>query len=200
MSNQDNENKLFPVFLKLETMKLLLVGAGNVGLEKLEAVVNNSPETAIKVVATEVFPEFRAFAQKYNVTILERAFVPDDLKDQDIVILATNNIELDAEIKASAKKRSLLVNVADKPELCDFYLCSIVKKGHLKIGISTNGKSPTIAKRIKEILIEVIPEDVHKLLNNMQKIRNKLRGDFAYKVDTLNKLTTDWKSDNIISK
>jgi siroheme synthase-like protein len=88
-----------------------------------------------------------------------------------------------------ANEKKLLVNVADTPELCDFYLGSIVQKGNLKIAISTNGKSPTIAKRIKEVLNETIPDEIESLLQNMQGIRNKMSGDFAEKVKQLDELT-----------
>src|SRR5205085_2366044 len=77
----------------------------------------------------------------------------------------------------------------DKPELCDFYLSSVVKKGNLKIAISTNGKSPTIAKRLKEIFTDVVPDEMDRLLDNMQHIRNQLSGDFNEKVAKLNEIT-----------
>jgi hypothetical protein len=73
--------------------------------------------------------------------------------------------------------------------MCDFYLSSVVKKGNLKIAISTNGKSPTIAKRIKEVINDSIPDEIEDLLNNMQAIRNNMDGDFAEKVRKLNELT-----------
>jgi len=82
-----------------------------------------------------------------------------------------------------------LVNAADKPDLCDFYLSSVVQKGDLKIAISTNGKSPTIAKRIKEVLNDSLPAEIDELLSNMQQVRNKLSGDFAEKVKQLNEIT-----------
>ncbi|MBO9571973.1 MAG: TSUP family transporter, partial [Chitinophagaceae bacterium] len=78
-----------------------------------------------------------------------------------------------------------------QPELCDFYLGSIVKKGNLKIGISTNGKSPTIAKRLQEIFNEVIPDELDEVLQNMHVIRNKLSGNFTDKVNKLNHITKD---------
>ena len=65
---------------------------------------------------------------------------------------------MSSQIRDEAKSRGKLVNVADKPELCDFYLSSVVKKGDLKIAISTNGKSPTTAKRLKEVLQEALPD------------------------------------------
>jgi uncharacterized membrane protein YfcA len=92
-----------------------------------------------------------------------------------------------------------LVNIADKPDLCDFYLGSIVKKGSLKIAISTNGKSPTIAKRLRETFTETIPNEMDHVLDNMQNIRNQLKGDFNYKVKELNKITTQYLSDGKVS-
>ena len=79
-------------------------------------------------------------------------------------------------------------------QIWDFYLGSIVRKGELKIAISTNGKSPTIAKRLREILTETIPDEVDEVLDNMQNIRQQLKGDFEYKVQELNRLTTEYLS------
>ncbi|WP_442946002.1 precorrin-2 dehydrogenase/sirohydrochlorin ferrochelatase family protein, partial [Ohtaekwangia sp.] len=84
------------------------------------------------------------------------------------------------------------INVADTPDLCDFYLGSVVTKGNLKIGVSTNGKSPTISKRIREYLEEALPDDTNDLLENMQKIRDQIKGDFSHKVKVLNELTTSF--------
>jgi uncharacterized protein len=89
-----------------------------------------------------------------------------------------------------AKDRKILTNVADTPVLCDFYLGSIVQKGNLKIAISTNGKSPTVAKRMREVFTEVIPNEMENVLQNMSTIRNHLKGNFAEKVKQLNHITT----------
>ena len=86
----------------------------------------------------------------------------------------------------------MLINVADTPDLCDFYLGSVVTKGHLKIGISTNGKSPTMAKRLREYFEEAIPEDTSTLLERMHQIRDRLKGDFSEKVKALNEITMAW--------
>ena len=82
-----------------------------------------------------------------------------------------------------------MVNVADTPELCDFYLGSIVKKGNLKIAISTNGKSPTIARRLKEIFSESLPDQLDDVLDNMHIIRAKLNGDLSARINKLNDIT-----------
>lgn len=186
-------NNLFPVFLKLESLETLIVGGGHVGLEKLTALLKNSPAAKITVVARTIQEAIKEFAKKYpHVKLLERNFKLWDLWDKDIVLLATDNRQLHETIRNFARTRRLLINVADTPELCDFYLGSVVTKGNLKIGVSTNGKSPTISKRIREYLEEALPEDTNDLLNNMQKIREQIKGDFNQKVKVLNEITSTW--------
>lgn len=180
-------NRLFPVFLKLEQLQVLLVGAGPVGLEKINALLQNSPDTKVRVVAERVAHSFRQFVvDKPAVQLYERFFVEEDLEDIDLVVLATNNPVLNEGVRVLAKKRHLLLNVADKPDLCDFYLGSVVTKGNLKMGISTNGKSPTIAKRLKEFLSDFLPEEIDETLELMYAMREQLSGDFKEKVNVLN--------------
>jgi siroheme synthase-like protein len=184
-------NPLFPVFLKLNQLHTVLIGAGNIGLEKLCAILLNCPEAQITVVALTISPEVAVLAAGYNrVTIVQKAFADTDLDDADLVIAATNNPELNDFIRSAARNRRLLVNIADKPELCDFYLGSIVQKGDLKIAISTNGKSPTVAKRLKEVLNEALPDELNITLTQVNQLRNTLTGDFASKVKILNELTS----------
>ena len=155
------ENNLFPVFLKLEDLRVLLVGGGNVAIEKLKAVIQNSPSTSIHIVSLTINEKIYALASEYpNITIEQKPYALSDLEDVDIVIAAVNDISTSKQISDDAHKKGKLVNVADKPELCDFYMGSIVKKGNLKIAISTNGKSPTIAKRLKEVIHNMIPEEM----------------------------------------
>jgi siroheme synthase-like protein len=183
-------NKLFPVFLKLEELRLLIVGAGTIGLEKLNAVLTNSPECRIKIVSTWFSREVHQLAESNrNIRCLEKAFDPDDLNDIDIVIIAVSKRDASEKIAAVVKEKGKLMNVADKPDLCDFYLGSIVTKGNLKIAISTNGKSPTIAKRLKEFLNDSLPDSINDLLNNMQQIRNDLKGNLSEKITQLNEIT-----------
>ena len=189
----EERNNLFPVFLKLKDLDTLIVGGGNVGLEKLNALLKSSPLARVTVVAPVVRDEIKAHAAaNKHIRIVERAFRVRDLQQKDLVMLATDDPELHHRIRALARKKRLLINVADTPALCDFYLGSVVTKGNLKIGISTNGKSPTIAKRIREYLEEVLPEDTDALLKNMQLIRERMKGDFAQKVKMLNDITASW--------
>ena len=183
-------NNLFPIFLKLENLRVLLIGAGNVGLEKLQAITNNAPKTKVKVVAKEISQAFAELANQFStIEIITAAYNTSYLDDCDIVISAVNDLTLSEQIRNGAKQKGKLINAADKPELCDFYLGSIVTKGNLKLAISTNGKSPTIAKRLKEIFNELLPEELDEVLNNIQQIREKLKGDFQNKVQQLNEIT-----------
>lgn len=188
--NVKSKNHLYPVFLKLEEMSVLLVGAGNVGLEKLESLLGNSPEAAITVVAPFIKQEVRELLQKHPAChLIERGYDHADLEGKDIVVLATDNPSLHKQIKEVANAKGLLVNVADTPDLCDFYLGSIVQKGSLKIAISTNGKSPTASKRIRQVLDEALPGELDEVLQKLHAIRNKLSGDFSYKVKEMNRIT-----------
>ncbi len=83
----------------------------------------------------------------------------------------------------------MLANIADTPELCDFYMGGIVNKGHVKIAISTNGKSPTAAKRLREFFEEVIPENVNEMVENLNEYRKSIKGDFEEKVNQMNTIT-----------
>ncbi|HEX7692199.1 MAG TPA: bifunctional precorrin-2 dehydrogenase/sirohydrochlorin ferrochelatase [Sediminibacterium sp.] len=158
-------NKLFPVFLKLEELRLLIIGGGNIGLEKLQAVLNNSPATRIRVVAETIQDRINALAETYpNITLVQKLYESSDLDGADMVIAAVNDLVLCGRIRSDAHKRRLLVNIADTPQLCDFYLGSIVSKGNLKIAISTNGTSPTMARRMKEVLNDMIPEEMDHVL------------------------------------
>ena len=189
-NSKEIKNRLFPVFLKLEELDVLLVGGGNVGLEKLSAMLNNSPDTKVTMVADMFRDELREYVKDYpNVLLIERKFEFNDLDNRDLVILSTDNSVLHASIKRATTERHILCNVADTPDLCDFYLGSIVQKGDLKIGISTNGKSPTMAKRMREFLDDIIPENIQQLLENLREIRKSIKGDFQEKIRIMNKVT-----------
>jgi uncharacterized protein len=185
-----SENKLFPVFLKLEKFRVLIVGGGKVALEKLTAVLQNSPATQISLVATNVSEEIAGLGKEYsNLFISQRAFAVNDLDKKDFVIVAVNNKQTSETIRQEAAKRKIITNVADTPEQCDFYLGSIVQKGNVKIAVSTNGKSPTIAKRIKETLDENFPDEIDEVVTNLSKVKTFLGGDFTSRVKELNEIT-----------
>lgn len=189
MSTNTTSNPLYPIFLLPERLNILVVGGGNVGLEKLTSLIKNSPQANVKMVASDIFEETKAYTLEHNIPTTQKAFSEDDLEGINILFIAINNKAESAKIRAIAKTKNILVNVADTPDLCDFYLGSVVTKGDLKIGISTNGKSPTLSKRIREYMEEALPDSTQDLIDNLGKIRSTLTGDFQSKVEQLNAIT-----------
>jgi precorrin-2 dehydrogenase/sirohydrochlorin ferrochelatase len=184
------QNNLYPIFLKTQEINLLIVGGGNVALEKLHFLLKSSPKAKVTMVAPFFKEETNTLAQEYNVCMVKAPYARVFLKSKHLVIAATNNLEVNEQVYNDAKKQNLLVNVADTPALCDFYMGGIVTKGNVKVAISTNGKSPTMAKRLRQFFEEVIPNDINLLVENLHSYRNTLKGDFQEKVNTLNKVTS----------
>jgi precorrin-2 dehydrogenase/sirohydrochlorin ferrochelatase len=184
-------NNLFPIFLKLENLHTLIVGGGYVGLEKITAVLDNSPLANVSLVSPDIRDEIRAIADvNSRISLIERKFEDADLAAKDLVIVATNDKEENARIAQVARSKNMLTNVADTPAICDFYLSSVVRKGNLKVAISTNGMSPTLAKRLKEVLGEALPDNLETAMEQLKAVRDMLKGDFASKVDELNRITS----------
>ena len=182
-------NELYPIFLKVNTLNILIIGGGNVGLEKLHFLLKSSPNANVEVLAKSFLPETVELAKKHGVNLIEKGYRRKYLKKRHLVIAATDDRELNRKIYTNAKKRYLLANIADTPEYCDFYMGGIVNKGHVKIAISTNGKSPTTAKRLRQFFEEVIPEDINQMVENLNEYRKTIKGDFGEKVNKLNEIT-----------
>lgn len=182
-------NELYPIFLKPHALNILIVGGGYVALEKLTFLLKSSPRANVELVAIDYIPEVINIIQEKGFKFKTRPYQLSDLKSRDIVIGATDSEEVNKQIYSDCKVNSILVNIADNPPLCDFYMGGIVTKGNLKIAISTNGKSPTMAKRLRQFFEEFIPNDIDTLLDNVNNYRKTLKDDFDYKVRTLNTLT-----------
>ena len=188
-------NNLYPIFLRMHRLETLIIGGGNVALEKLTFLLKSSPNANVTMVAINFSNEIKEVAQQFDVRLIKMAYDASFLYDRHLVIAATNKYEVNRQIYQDAKQRNLLVNVADTPELCDFYLGGIVTKGNVKVAISTNGKSPTTAKRLRQFFEQVLPDNIDDLVQNLNAYRNTLKGDFEHKVNTLNEFTK-----NLISK
>lgn len=192
----EERNELYPVFLKVNKLNILVVGGGNVGHEKLHFLFKSSPNAQVEVVAKHFLPETEELAKKHGAKLVKGRYKKKYLKKKHFVIAATNDAKLNKKVHRHAKKRYLLANIADTPELCDFYMGGIVNKGHVKIGISTNGKSPTAAKRLRQFFEEVIPENVNEMVENLNEYRSTIKGDFEAKVEQMNNITETLKVKN----
>ncbi|WP_372792841.1 bifunctional precorrin-2 dehydrogenase/sirohydrochlorin ferrochelatase [Lutibacter sp.] len=184
-----NQNELYPIFLKVAQLEVLIVGGGNVGLEKLTFLLKSSPNAKVTVVAKDFHPELMELAKKHTVKIIEDSYQVSYLKGKHMVIATTDSIDVNIQVYKDCKAQHILVNVADNPPYCDFYMGGIITKGNVKIAISTNGKSPTLAKRLRQFFEDVIPDNIDELAENLNKFRKTIKGDFSNKVTQLNKLT-----------
>ncbi|AOW08335.1 precorrin-2 dehydrogenase/sirohydrochlorin ferrochelatase family protein [Flavobacterium gilvum] len=188
-------NELYPIFLKLHNINVLIVGGGNVGLEKLSFMLKSSPNANVEVVATKFIPELEALVEKHpSVKLTQSKFKKKMLKKRNMVIACTDDLEVNKRVYKLARECYLICNIADTPDLCDYYLGGIVTKGNVKIAISTNGKSPTTAKRLREFFEEVIPEDINKMVENLNEYRKTLKGNFEEKVQRMNEITKGLKN------
>lgn len=184
-------NTLYPIFLKTENFNILIVGGGFVGTEKVSFILKNSPNANITLVAKEISVEIKSMVNgQQSIVLLEKSFEIADIENKQLIIAATADRVLNESIYHAAKAKNILINVADTPELCDFYLGSIVTKGDLKIAISTNGLSPTLSKRLREFFEDILPENINDLIVNLNEYRNTIKGSFEEKVKRLNEITS----------
>lgn len=185
----DEKNTLYPVFLKVRNLQVLIVGGGYVALEKLTFLLKSSPDAQVELVAPFFREETKQLAKAYGLKMTKKKYKSSMLKNRHIVIATTDKPKVNKKVYKGARKRYILANIADVPELCDFYMGGIVNKGHVKIAISTNGQSPTTAKRLRQFFEEVIPDNIDDMVKNLNSYRDTLKGDFEEKVTQLNSFT-----------
>lgn len=185
----EERNNLYPIFLKTEGLETLIVGGGFVALEKLTFLLKSSPNAKVTLVAPFFRDETKKIANKFGIKMILDAYHKTYLENKDIVVATTNKVDVNIEVYKDCKAKNILVNVADNPPYCDFYMGGIVTKGNVKIAISTNGKSPTTAKRLRQFFEDVIPENIDDLVKNLHTYRKTIKGNFEEKVEKLNMFT-----------
>ncbi|HEU4481221.1 MAG TPA: bifunctional precorrin-2 dehydrogenase/sirohydrochlorin ferrochelatase [Actinomycetota bacterium] len=140
-------NDLYVACIDLRGKRVLVVGGGPIGTEKVLGLLSAHAE--VTVVAPDATDELRELAASGTITWQERPYGPTDLDGRFLVIAATGDDELNREVHRNAEARDMLVNVADVPNLCNFILPAISRNGPLAVAISTNGASPALAKRMR---------------------------------------------------
>jgi siroheme synthase-like protein len=141
---------LFPMFLKLEGKRCLVVGAGGVGEPKIQSLLDTGAD--IHVVALEASQGVCDLARDGKAQLSLRAFVAGDLDGVFLVIVATSSRRLNKSIYREAQRRRVLCNVVDDPQLCDFFYPAVIRRGALQIAISTGGNSPSLAQKLRQQL------------------------------------------------
>lgn len=182
-------NNLYPIFLKTSNLHILIVGGGNVAEEKLAFLTKSSPDAKVTMVSPMFRNATKELATKHHVELIVDEYNANYLYGKHMVIATTNVQEVNIQIYKDCRKLNILVNVADNPPYCDFYMGGIVTKGNVKIAISTNGQSPTTAKRLRQFFEDVIPEDINQMVKNLNDYRKTIKGTFEQKVEKMNEIT-----------
>jgi siroheme synthase-like protein len=168
------ETPFYIACLKLTGRRCLVVGGGDIGLEKVEGLL--ACDGSVTVVAPEICAPLHELVEEGSVTWERRAYRPDDLEGTFMVIAATNDSEVNIGVYDDAERRAMLVNVVDVPPLCNFILPAIVRTGPLAIAISTAGASPALAKRMKSQIAAEYGEPYARLAVMLNDVRGWAKG------------------------
>ena len=182
-------NNLYPIFLKTRTLHVLIVGGGNVAEEKLSFLTKSSPDAKITMVSPLFRENTLKLAANYDVELIRATYKTEFLNGKHLVIATTDKPDINIQVYNDCRSMDKLVNVADNLPYCDFFMGGIVTKGNVKVAISTNGKSPTTAKRLRQFFEDVIPEDISRMVQNLNTYRKTIKGNFEQKVDKMNEVT-----------
>jgi siroheme synthase-like protein len=174
--------ELFPIFLKLGGRSALVVGGGKMAALRVQQLIRAG--ASVTVIAPKVGAEIEGLAKAGSMVLVRRGFERTDInRSYFVVIAATNDSKVQRAVSEEAERRGILCNVVDKPEFCNFYTPAIVDRGELKIAISTSGRSPSLAGKMREYLEEAIPENAADLTRTVGLLRSRLKleipGDLA---------------------
>jgi len=162
----------FPMFMDMHALKVLVVGGGQIATEKLEKLVDFTKE--ITVIAFRVEEEAQSLIDTHSLTLHQRGYAVGDIQDFDIVIVATDTVDLHRAIYEESRGSRVLVNSVDNTDYCDFIFPSYVKKDDLTIAFSTGGTSPAFAKQIRQHFEKIIPDSVGAFLRKMKDLRSTM--------------------------
>lgn len=172
----------FPIYMNIKNEdKVLLIGGGNVALQKLKVLIDN--QINIHLVAEQVdlsiYEYLSGYENSETAVEMELAEYREELLSDDysFVIAATNDRELNSRIAAASKKRNIPVNVVDDPELSTFIFPSIIKRGDLVIGISSSGKAPAVTQYYKERFAQQLPDNIEEILEAVGEYREQIKND-----------------------
>ncbi|MGD0628484.1 MAG: siroheme synthase CysG [Terracidiphilus sp.] len=163
---------LLPIFLKLANRNCLLVGAGNVALDKIGSLLSTGLN--LRVVAPNARPEIQQLAKDRKLEWINRRFEPADLDNNFLVIAATDAPEVNALVYQGCVERNILCNSVDDIPNCDFFFGSVVSRGNLQIAISTTGESPAVAQRLRREIDAQLPQDLGDWLENLGALRREV--------------------------
>jgi siroheme synthase-like protein len=160
--------------LKLSGRRCLVVGGGEIGLEKVEGLL--ACDADVRLVAPHAIGELRALAAEGSIAWEPRDYEPADLEGTFMAIACTDDSEINIHVYEDAERRAMLVNIVDVPPLCNFILPAIVRTGPLAIAISTAGASPALAKRMKREISALFGDEYARLAIMLNDARGWAKG------------------------
>jgi precorrin-2 dehydrogenase/sirohydrochlorin ferrochelatase len=164
--------RYYPVNLNVRNRPCLVVGGGSVGTRKVTALLDCSARvTLVSPVAGTVLT---GLAEENRIVWRQRSYRSGDLDAMFLVIGATDDEDLNRRIHQDAEERRLLCNIADRPEICNFILPSVIRRGDLTIAVSTSGKSPALAKQLRQYLEDFFGPEYEPFLQLMGEVRRRL--------------------------
>jgi len=168
------ETPFYIACLKLTGRRCLVVGGGDIGLEKVEGLL--ACDAKVVLVAPEAIEPLQELAAEGSIEWERREYRSSDLERTFIAIAATNDTDVNIGVYNDAEQRAMLVNIVDVPPLCNFILPAIVRTGPLAIAISTAGASPALAKRIKRQIAEEFGPEYARLAIVLNEVRGWAKG------------------------
>jgi precorrin-2 dehydrogenase / sirohydrochlorin ferrochelatase len=166
--------RYYPVFLDLQNVSCLVIGGGQVGERKVKTLL--SCGARVYLISRELTPYLQEEQQAGRITLLAQSYETDLLKDMFLVIGATDDPDLNGKIGQEAREQGILCNIVDDPKECNFILPSLVSRGDLTMAVSTAGKSPALAKKIRQDLEAGFPEIYGPYLDLLGRIRTEILG------------------------
>jgi precorrin-2 dehydrogenase/sirohydrochlorin ferrochelatase len=165
-------NTYYPIYVQLREQACVVVGGGKIAEGKVEGLL--AAEARVTVIAPELTPQLHKLAQEKQIAYFARTYQPGDLAGAFMVICATDRAEINHQVWQEASANRQLVNVVDDTPRCNFIAPSILRKGDLTIAISTSGKAPALAVRLKERLQREIGPEYERFLELAGALREPL--------------------------
>lgn len=180
---------LYPAFVRLENKQCVVIGGGKVAARKVKMLLECGAR--VRVISPELGNELAARAAAGEIEWLPRGFMAGDTTGAFLVISATDDYEVNAKVAGECAAQNILLNVVDQPELCSFFVPSVVRRGEFTVAVSTGGKSPLLARRVREELERLFPPAFGEFLDYLGALRREIiAGHPSEKEELLVKLVT----------
>ena len=173
MKRRNEVSPYYPILLNIRGKKCLVIGGGNVALRKVQSLLEHGAH--VEVVSPLLCPELSRMAGEGTIQALERAYKAEDLQETLIAVAATDDAEINESVAAEARRRGVLINVVDNPQLSDFVVPSYLRRGDVIIAVSTSGRSPTLARKIRTKLEKDFGAEYAQLALLADEVRSELK-------------------------